>query len=89
MKNYLIFFKNFITKHKSIFIFFLFIVILFVSFFKINHLEIKFNHEPVENVSPVDYSKDRSKLVCYANNTPKEVQDTCDILGPESKGKKK
>ncbi|AXR66617.1 hypothetical protein [Leptospira mayottensis] len=89
MKNLLLRLKNLIIKNKSFFIFFLFIIILFVSFFKINHLEIKINHEPVENVSPVDYSRDRSKLVCYANNTPKEVQDTCDILSPESKGKKK
>ncbi|EKO08793.1 hypothetical protein LEP1GSC083_2836 [Leptospira interrogans serovar Pyrogenes str. L0374] len=36
-------------------------------------------------MSPVNYSKDRSKLICYANHTPKEVQKTCDFLDFEGK----
>ncbi|WP_029759596.1 MULTISPECIES: hypothetical protein [Leptospira] len=63
------------------------IFILIVSFFKINHLEIHLSHneEHFESVSPVNYSKDRSKLICYANHTPKEVQKTCDFLDFEGK----
>ncbi|EKR55183.1 hypothetical protein LEP1GSC105_0074, partial [Leptospira interrogans str. UI 12758] len=37
----------------------------------------------------VDYSKDRLKLVCYANHTPKEIEKTCDILDSKDRESKK
>ncbi|EMO90029.1 hypothetical protein [Leptospira noguchii] len=82
MKNYLIRFKNFLTKHKSFLISRILVFVLLLSFFKINNLEIHLSHneEHFEKVSPADYSKDRSKLVCYASLTPKEIQNTCDFL---------
>ncbi|EMO66462.1 hypothetical protein LEP1GSC132_2469 [Leptospira kirschneri str. 200803703] len=82
MKNLLLRFKNLIKKHKSFLISRIIIFILIVSFFKINQIEIRLiqNHERFEDVKEVDYSKDSSKLVCYANHTSKEVQKTCDNL---------
>ncbi len=87
MKSYLTRFKNFITKHKSFLISRILVFFILFTFFKINNLEIHLSHneEHFESVSPVSYSKDRDKLVCYANNTPKEVQKTCDFLDSEGK----
>ncbi|EMJ35420.1 hypothetical protein LEP1GSC079_5243, partial [Leptospira interrogans str. FPW1039] len=47
MKNFLFRFKNLITQHKSFLISRIIIFILIISFFKINHLEIRLiqNHE--------------------------------------------
>ncbi|MGJ4718843.1 hypothetical protein ACQV5I_17460 [Leptospira interrogans] len=91
MKNFLFRFKNLITQHKSFLISRIIIFVLIVSFFKINHLEIRLiqNHESFEDVKDVDYSKDRSKLVCYANHTPKEIENTCDILDSKNRESRK
>ncbi|TGM04874.1 hypothetical protein EHQ76_07475 [Leptospira barantonii] len=80
--------RVYIQSHKTFLIsrgLFLLLVLLFI---KVNRIQIRLNPdtEVFEKVAPVDYSVDRSRLLCYAHRVPEETQRICDNAFPEGKG---
>ncbi|AGS80491.1 hypothetical protein [Leptospira alstonii] len=84
--------KIYFFSHKSFVISLVFILLLLVTFIKVNNIQIRLSDTDSvtsENIAPVDYSIDRSRFLCYAKKTPVDVQKTCDGAFPKNKEKVK
>ncbi|EMO14674.1 hypothetical protein [Leptospira santarosai] len=77
--------KSYFKEKKTFLITRLLVVFCLVLFIKINRIQIRLNppEETFEKVTPVDYSEDRSRLICYARRIPEKIQKVCDGAFPE------
>ncbi|EQA61459.1 hypothetical protein LEP1GSC062_4317 [Leptospira alexanderi serovar Manhao 3 str. L 60] len=88
MNSYLTKLKSFLQTHKTFLISRAFLLLLVFLFIKVNRIEIKMNSDTdtFDKVTPVDYSVDRTRLICYSRRIPEEIQKTCDGAFPTDAG---